>query len=268
MENKDKEIQKLDLFVILHDFFREFKRFALWGIILMVVLAAGLSGYRYMSWSPSYEATASFTVKVANPLQASVSSYNSATAEQMAKTFPYILTSGALQDRVKSHLGISYMPSVSVTANPSSSIITMKVTAGDPKLAHDVLGAVMTYYPEVAEFVVGSTDLVLLDESGLPTAPTNPFSFSGSVKLGLLAGFALWAGFALLMAFTKSTIHNEEELKQVVNIDCVAQIPKVRLSGKTACPMIHKGKRNSAFTESINLLRLRVEKYMGKREER
>ena len=260
MENK--ELQKLDLFLLLTDFFREFRRFFALGLILIVLLAGGLTAYRYVSWAPSYEAYASFTVRVANPLHSSVSSYNSATAEQMAKTFPYILTSGVLQDKVKAELGISYMPSVTVKANSSSSIITMTVRDSDPQRAYKVLGAVMEYYPEVAEFVVGSTVLILLDESGEPVNPTNPFSPASSLKLGALAGLALWMGLALLIALTKSTVHNEEELKQIVSMDCLGSIPKLRLSGKTVCPLLHRGKGNAAFSESISLLRLRTEKYM------
>ena len=51
----------------------------------------GLLGWS--SHTPVYEASVSFTVKVANPLYAGVNAYNEKTAEQMAKTFPYILKS-------------------------------------------------------------------------------------------------------------------------------------------------------------------------------
>ena len=49
---------------------------------------------------PDLRRRASFTVRVANPLYASVSSYNEKTAQVMADTFPSILTSGLLQRRV------------------------------------------------------------------------------------------------------------------------------------------------------------------------
>ena len=58
------------------------------------------------AYRPVYEASASFTVRVANPLYASVSSYNEKTAQVMADTFPSILTSGLLQRRVMDELGI------------------------------------------------------------------------------------------------------------------------------------------------------------------
>ena len=70
------------------------------GMVLILVCGMGLTVMRYWSYRPTYEAHASFTVRVANPLYASVSSYNEKTAEVMADTFPSILTSNLLQKRV------------------------------------------------------------------------------------------------------------------------------------------------------------------------
>ena len=103
MDFEEKELQKIDIFVIVEDFLKEARsRIAL--LLILVVLGSGLLGASsYINYAPYYTATASFTVKVANPLYSGVSSYNTKTAEQMAKTFPYILTSGVLQERVKEH---------------------------------------------------------------------------------------------------------------------------------------------------------------------
>lgn len=146
MEFEDKEVQKLDLFILLDDFLKVAKR--LWALaILLIALCSGVLTVRtYLSYSPVYTASATFTVKVANSLYGSISTYNAKTAEQMAKTFPYILTSGVLQDKVKEHLAIPYMSPVSVTASSGSSILTMKTTDQDPQRAYDVLHAVIEYY--------------------------------------------------------------------------------------------------------------------------
>ena len=218
MEFEKNEEQKLDLFILLDDFLKEAKRMWLLAIVLIALGAAGLTGYQYLHYRPSYVATASFTVQVSNPLHANVSSYNSKTAEQLAKTYPYIISNSILQNQVKEELGISVMPSVSVSAIAGSSIITLQVTDSDPQRAYNVLNAVMKYYPELAQFVVGSTEMTLLDESGPPTTPVNPFSCKGYVIKGGLMGGLLWCALALLMALTKNTVHNEDELKQVLNL--------------------------------------------------
>ena len=135
MEYENNEEQNLDLFILLDDFLKEARRTWILALALIVLGAAGLTGYRYLQFRPSYEATASFTVQVSNPLYANVGSYNAKTAEQLTKTYPYIISNSVLQSKVKEELGISVMPSVSVSAIAGSSIITLTVTDSDPQRA-------------------------------------------------------------------------------------------------------------------------------------
>ena len=268
MEFEEKEEQKLDLFVLLDGFLKQAKRSWILLLVLVLLGSSVLTVRQYVSYSPRYTASASFTVRVANPLYSSVSSYNSKTAEQMAKTFPYILTSGVLQERVKEYLGISYMPSVSVTTSAGSNIITLKVTDSDGQRAYDVLNAVITYYPEIAEFVVGATVLVLLDESGVPQQPNNGMDLKNSAIKGAVFGALAWVAILAVILLSRSTIHNEEELKKVLNTPCVGQIPSVKVPRNAACPMANKSRKNSGFSEAIRLLRLRIEKYMESQEKK
>ena len=263
MAAEEKQEQKLDLVTLLGDFLKIARRHILLCLVLAVIGSGAFAFLTYRSYVPQYTASASFSVRVANPLYGSVAAYNTATAEQMAKTFPYVLTSGVLQERVMNHLGISRMPSVKVSTSTSGSIITIEVTDRDPQLAFDALGAVMVYYPEIAEYVVGATHLVLLDESGVPTEPVNRLSFKGPVVKGAVCGFALWAAIMLALALMVNTIHNEKELKSLLNIPCVGQIPHIRRSVKKGSALLYQQVRSSGFNEAVRLLRMRVEKAMA-----
>lgn len=262
MENQEKQLQKVDVFVLLGDFLRQAKRTWLLGVALILVCSLLLVFNAHRSYRPYYEAYASFTVRVANPLYGSISSYNEKTAEVMADTFPSILTSNLLQRRVMEELGISGVPTMSVTASAQSSILTLKVRDTDPQRAYDVLHAVITCYPEVSEFVVGATALVLLDESGVPQTPVNTLSYRGSAVKGAALGAAAWIALALLMSLLRNTVHNEKELRRTLNTPCLGQLPAVKLSGKVTCPLAHRLRRGVGFSESVRLLRLRVEKAM------
>ena len=239
MEFENYEEQKLDLYILLDDFLKEAKRMWFLALVMIVLGAAGLTGYRYLHFRPSYEATASFTVQVSNPLYANVGGYNSKTAEQLAKTYPYIISNSILQNRIKEELGISAMPSISVSTIAGSSIITVAVTDSDPQRAYDVLNAVIQYYPELAQFVVGSTEMSLLDESGLPTQPVNSFNIKINLIKGGAMGGLLWSALALFLVLTKNTVHNEDELKRVLNLPCLGQLPNVKVRKET-CPLIFK----------------------------
>ena len=269
-EHTENTAAGIDLRVLLADVLRVAKRM-LALLLPLVVVACGLFAWRtHSSYRPVYQASASFTVSVTNPLYSDVRTYNTATAEQMQKTFPYILTSGALSDVVKEQLGLSSLPSISATVLANTNIFTLTVTSDDPQLAYDVLNAVITYYPNIAEFVVGPTQLSPLDESGLPTEPVNSISYRSAVKRGVFAGVAVWAVIVLLLAVTRTTVHSEKELEQLINLRCLGILPMSRRFRKnsmgTSCPLLTKDNDNYGFGESVRLLRIRTEKELHERQ--
>ena len=268
MENEEKSRQELDIYTLLEDFLRQALRMWLVGLVLILVCSVGWTFLQKRSYSPAYEAHASFTVRVANPLYGSISSYNEKTAQVMAETFPSILTSDLLRRRVMEELGISGIPSMTVTASAESSILTLKVRDTDPQRAYDVLNAVMACYPEVAEFVVGSTVLVLLDESGVPGQSLTSFSYQQHLTRGGILGGLLWCCLVALTILLKNTIHNEEELRRTLNTPCLGQIPTAKVSKRKPYPLVHHYRTDSGFSESIRLLRLRVEKIMTEEEKK
>ena len=163
MEKTQENQPALDLTLFASDVLRA-ARSLLWiGVLLVAVFGAFFGWRAYRSYVPMYRAEASFTVTVANPMYKDVKVYNTATAEQMAKTFPTILSSGVLRSRVQEKLGVSYIPQITASVLGNTNIFTLQVVDRDPALAYDVLNAVMVYYPEIAEFVVGPTDMSLLN---------------------------------------------------------------------------------------------------------
>ena len=161
MEHYENQDQGLDLTIFLGDMLRQAKQTLVLGIALILLCAVGMASWQRMKFTPVYEAYASFTVRVENPMYASTHSYNAATADQMARTFPYVLNSGVLQERVKKQLNTAFLPSIRADVMSSSSIFTLRVQDTDPERAHTVLNAVIDCYPEVAEFVVVTREGIL-----------------------------------------------------------------------------------------------------------
>ena len=87
------EAEKIDLIKAVEDFLHGLKK--LWLLILaLIVLGAGVSYFRTTyTYTPQYVASA--TMAVTGP-----GGEYSGTATQMAEIFPYILSSGVLQDVV------------------------------------------------------------------------------------------------------------------------------------------------------------------------
>ena len=229
MEKETTQVNSssIDLQILFTDALRAAKNL-LWLGVLLVVLVGAIFGWRdYRSYVPMYKATASFTVTVSNPMYAGAKVYNAAAAEQMVKTFPVILSTDVLRSRVQEKLGISWLPSITASVLGNTNIFTLTVTAGDPELAHNVLAAVMEYYPEVADFVVGPTEMSLLNDSGVPAQPYNQRSVWPGFKKGALIGAVLWAALVLVVTLSHVTIHNEDELKKMTNLRCLGTLPHI-----------------------------------------
>lgn len=257
---------KIDLTEMLQGILRSVRHLARQGIALVVVLSVLMCFKTWKNYTPVYEASASFTVRVSNPFYATQQHYNAAAAEQMAQTFPYILGSSALSQRVMEQLDIAYMPAINVSVLGKTNIVSLSVQCGDAQLCYDVLNCVMEIYPSVAEFVVGPTTMTLMSESGVPQAPVNTRSYSDAVAKGAFLGIALWMGMSVFYWLTHRTVGSEEDLGKLVNLECLGKIPNVRgFSGRKnsyACPILTDESDKFGFNEAIRLMRVRVEREM------
>ena len=84
-----------------------------WLCLVLIVLCTVLfGGYARLSYRPQYTASMTFLVNAGGTSQ-SGSAASTATAAQMAKTFPYILTSGLLDSAVRADTGLADLPAIS-----------------------------------------------------------------------------------------------------------------------------------------------------------
>ena len=129
----------------LRDFFRSLGKLWWLAVTLAAVVAVGALLYSVKTYQPMYKAEATFTVETYNPTQSGYSFfYDNHTAAQMALTFPYLLDSDLLLERVKVDLGVEYLngtPSAKVIEN--SNLFTLTVTSRDPQAAYDILQALI-----------------------------------------------------------------------------------------------------------------------------
>ncbi len=260
---KTTELESIDVISFLNDFLHRFRR--LWLVVLALTVGfAGLFYYRTSStYSPTYVAEATVSVEIVNGgIYA-----NRNTAEQMGLIFPYILTSGALSDVIAEDLGTSGVPgTINVSSIKGTNLLTITVSSWDAQYAYDVLQSVLNNYPEVAQFVVGQTELKVIDDSGVPTDTGRESVIRGSIKRGALIGFALGLAFVALYVLAFRTIRNENELRSLLNIPCLGTLPfyqkkQRRNSTRTEINILNDGE-SSDYVESIRLVRTRLERQM------
>ena len=256
--NNTPESEKIDIFNLIAEFWNSFKK--LWLLMMGIIIVCTLRSYFATSFSYTPQYVASATVSVATV----GGSYNNIeSAQEMASIFPYILTSGVLEDVVMNDMGMDHLPgTISVEAEEGMNMLTISVSSDDPQLAYDTLTSVIKNYPEVAEFIFGETNLQILDETGIPTDTRKEIVIRGSYRRGALQGIVISAAILCLYVFLKRTVRTKEQLNKQINLHDLGSLPyvktKKRKNEKFNNLCILNERIAPAYEEAVRRLRIRV----------
>ncbi len=232
MENKNEQ-NGFELSIFLHNF-RMTGRRMLWLPVLLAVLLGGL---RYLSlvrsYSPVYEAKAMYIVSsnyIGNMDLTGTGYYqDSNAASQLASTFPYVFTTDAAKQLLKDKTGQTSLPcKVTASSLADSNLLTLTATANRPEVAYNALLTVAELYPQAAAEIIGSVGLTVLEPASKPTQPTNPFQPVRATVRYALIGLVLGVALIGLLAYLRKTVHNTEDLRKLLSIPCLGQLPVVR----------------------------------------
>ena len=263
MESTEKErieeTEKIDIISLAGDFLYGLKK--LWLLILVLTLAgAGISYFRTSyTYTPQYVASATMSVTAPGGQY-----IGAQTASQMAEVFPYILTSGVLEDVVAREMEMDSVPgSISATAEEGTNLLTMSVTSDDPQMAYDILHTVIDCYPEVAEFVLGNTSLTILDETGVPSDTQKEVVVRGSYRRGAVMGAGAGLVILCLYILLKKTVKSKDKLKSQINLPDMGSLPYIRNKKRKKKPEQNKvslinERTPASYQEAMRRLRIRV----------
>lgn len=273
MNTQNEEIRQtedglIDIVGLLTDYFRTLRRMWIWVLILAV--AGGVFAYvrDYMTWSPRYTASATFTITASqdgsDATSGSYAFYDNSTAEQMANTFPYILTSGVLSRRAAETMGRDAVSGqIQASSEENTNLFTMSVTDADAELAYETLQAVIECYPDVAEVIIGRTNMQLLDETGIPAHPDNPRNGKKALAKGAAVGAflgLLWTGTVML---SRMTVKKKEDFQTRAHMKCLGEVPQIAMKKRSRANRnilnILNEKTDPRFEEALQLIRGKVE---------
>lgn len=238
-----------------------------WICVVFALVFGGIVFVKeYVEYVPYYTAEATFTVNTEKRSSSiggvSVYSfyYDSATANQLSKTFPYLLSSTLLEDAVCEDLGVGGIPAkLSATVVSGSNMLTLYATALDPQTAYDVLIATIENYPDVAKYVIGNIQFEIISEPTVPIEPSNGFGYISAVIKAMLLGAAIGCLFIILYVYSRNTIRNRDDIKTILNSETLGTIPHVSFKryGKEIDQSIlcTNEKVDKAFYESVRVLR-------------
>ena len=149
------------------------------ALAAVMALLMCLRGWR--SYRPMYASEATFTIQVVSGTGSDIAGggygyYDKATAEQLGKTFPYLIQSDLMRGKLCRAMGVTTLNGT-ITAQTVSdtNLFTIRVTSPSAQDAKAILDKVIELYPDVAGYVIGSTSMNLLTQPQAATEPYNAF---------------------------------------------------------------------------------------------
>ena len=268
MANEQKNSNKAEAHfkIYLTDLIKGVKKLWWVCIALAVLFGGGFALHGGLNYTPKYQTSATFIVSMQSVSGASTGlskysySYDTSTAEQLATTFPHILSSNLLQEMVCTELGENGMPAtVSADVVKGTNMFKLSTFGKDPQKTYDTLISVINNYPSVAKHVIGN---IKMDMITSPVFPQNPYNspeykdnFVTGATLGLIAGCVL----IFLYAVFRNTIRTKDEIKTELNSNILGAVPKVVLKKrreKDSYPiLVSDSKIPSTFSEAIRVCR-------------
>lgn len=261
----------VDILGILAGVWREFLK-TWWVGLLLIALFSGFGLFQAKrSYVPLYRASASFVVS-ADKSATSISTsqfYNHISAQQLSSTFPYIVTSSALNRVVAKDLGLPYVPgTISAKMLGNTNLFQISVTANTPQNAYNVLQSVVKNYPVVAEYVIGSTQLRLLEESGIPTAPYNASDMRSTATRWMAIGLCIYGAILLLLAISRRTVKNRRDLQTYLNLNYFGGLPLVRTKRRSkgqGIRVLMSEDVPDVYAEAMEKVQVRLDTFMRRK---
>lgn len=278
MENvKTDELVRLDMGDIMRRSLPVLRRF--WFIFLaLIVLGATAASLRAKYYyTPMYKSEAVFSVSVSANGSYGLTDYSSfydnAAAKQAAETFSYLLSSDLMRELISQELGGAYINgNIKASSVAETNFFVLTVTSNNSADAYRIIQAVMNVYPRVSRQVIGETQLAVTREPVQASTPYNTFSWKHSALKGGICGLLLSMAILFATAISHRTAANSEDVKKILNLDCLSHIPYVKIkqrsSGKNSGALITTQAPDSAFCESFRLLRLKLLRKLNSNNEK
>ena len=225
--------------VILHNFANAAKRLIWIAILLSILVGAVVYVQVDKSFVPSYSVSAVFSVHASYAASTDLLSYSdfldSNAAQMLSQTFPYIIQSENARMLLSLERGKNVVrPTITATSTADAGLFTMTVTDTDPQEAYETLKAAITIYPQAASSILGDTQINVINMPLSPPATPdnkNTALISAVEIAAIVFFFGVIAIFLLSLA--RKTVHSAEDLRKLVNLKCLAYIPRVKLKKHT-----------------------------------
>lgn len=265
--HEDQEEEYINVGMIIRDYIRFLRRS--WFLVILLLLA-GIGGFYMLRESsyiqPSYNATVYYSVESVQDLETNV-----LIAGRLADSIPDITATKDFSLELSSALGVGKIASgysFRASKTGSANLFNVTVSSVDSENVNQLLRAFEEVFPAWAQKVVGNCTLTIMDEAESSGNNYNEWSIKKVIVYGVAVAGLLWFMLATLRIVTVRKIHNQSEMYQVVDAECLGVIPKVRKKVRDKSkrdPLLITNKNiDDGYLQSIRTIRNQVEDWMKK----
>lgn len=188
--------------------------------------------------TPKYQASALFYVNNSSvsfgDASLSISNGDITTSKNLVNSYIVILRSRATlldvidyADSNRSYNQLKGM--ISASSVDGTEVFQVTVTSEDPREAEKLANAIAHVMPDRIASIVEGSSAKVVDLAVLPSTPSSPNNMR-NMFLGLLVGFAISAGFVILVEFIDVTIKDEDDVAKCCSYPILATVPNLSRS--------------------------------------
>ena len=246
-----------------------------WLIILVLALIVGMGTYILtdVSYAPTYQ---SGTTLVVTTRSTSGTVYNNLTSTStLASVFTEMVNSSVFRKTVLEDAGIhNFTGRITASAVADTNLLTMRVTASDPRTAFLVTQAVLNNHQTITQQVIGDIVLEVLQKPTVSTAPSNANQASQRMKQAIVLSAVINCLILGYISFHRDMVRSGSEARKKLECWYLGEILHERrhktfrslLKKQSSGILITEPTTSFRFAESIQKLRHRVEQRMGKKK--
>ncbi|MBR6376864.1 MAG: polysaccharide biosynthesis tyrosine autokinase [Oscillospiraceae bacterium] len=272
-ETTKKKSSEFDFSVFWHNFTRTLPR--LFWIPLLLCLAAG--GFQYYrasrSYSPVYETIGVYRVSASGTGTMDINTYryylDANAAAKLAASYPYVMSSDKGKQVLREQYNTASLPS-NISCRSEATLLIFSSRASTAKASYEGLEMAAAVFPQAGNDIhLGAFTLEAFDPPEYPSRPNNaPNYVSPAIKWSLM-GLALGLAIVAVFAYFRKTVHNSEDLRELLNVPCLGLLPQVRFKARSKgnnAVLLTNAKLDEGFVEAIRAVRFQLRKELEGRE--
>ncbi len=245
MNPYQKELVPFDPMILIHEALKK------WLLVVVAAVIAGMLAFIYTdSGYVPYYSTSCTLVLSTRDSNATIYDQLDATSS-LAEVFSEVLNSSVMRNNILDELQMdSFDGSIQAAAIESTNLLTVQVTAGDPRTAFRVMRVLLEKHDMVTYAVMGDIVLEILEPPVVPTAPYNAADALHAFKTAAAATGAAIFVMLVILAYFKDVVRSKAEAEEKLACWCLGEIRHERKRG-AIIDLLRRRKRGILISDPL-----------------